>query len=137
MEGNQCSRLLKKALLLYGDLPDHLKNFAVALNCLNAMQDACFGNDLKSDFKTKLQQFKDAYLDIGISVTPKVHILFQHVSEFCELKQSSLGKYFEQSTESLHHDFNQTWARYKMSMQHDLYPEKLLKTVVNYNAFHV
>ena len=37
---------------------------------------------LDSNYGNSLNDFKDFYLDLGISVTPKVHILVMHVPEF-------------------------------------------------------
>ena len=34
--------------------------------------DSCFGNELKSDFKSNIANFKKDYMELGITITPKV-----------------------------------------------------------------
>ena len=34
--------------------------------------DSCFGNELKSDFKVNIANFKKDYMELGITITPKV-----------------------------------------------------------------
>ena len=38
---------------------------------------------------------------LEISVTPKVHAVFFHVQEFCELTKMGLGPWSEQTSESV------------------------------------
>ena len=59
------------------------------------------------------------YLSLEIDVTPKVHAVMYHVSEFCELKGMGLAPWSEQTSESVHHDFNLLWEKYKLKdIQH-------------------
>ena len=47
-----------------------------------------------------------------ISITPKVHILTEHVPDFCKKHGYSLGWYSEQALESCHYDFlRNCWER--------------------------
>ena len=41
----------------------------------------------------------------NISITTKVHILTEHVPDFCKKHGYSLGWYSEQALESCHYDF--------------------------------
>ena len=51
--------------------------------------------------------FSQLYRELGITVTPKVHMVEQHITEFMGLKgeAAGLGFYSEQAIESVHHDF--------------------------------
>ena len=44
-------------------------------------------------------------MDLGITISLEVHILTEHVTEFCKNHNNSLGLYSEQALESSHYDF--------------------------------
>ena len=137
MEGNHCKKLLRKAPALKRVLPRNLKKYAIALMSFNKVVHACFGNTLDKDYKLKIDEFKMDYLNVGISVTPKVHCVFEHVSEFISRRGMSLGKYAEQASESVHCDFLKEWKRYACDISHPTYPDKIRSCVVKYNSKHV
>ena len=138
LEGPACKKLLLQVGLLTQQLPLHLKKYGFALNHLNEVRLACFGPKLdETGFKRKLGKFKEAYLQLGVAVTPKLHCIFTHVDQFCSKTGKSLGPLSEQAVESLHHDFAQTWARYAMPPQHPQFGERLLQATINYNSFHL
>ena len=98
---------------------------------------SCFGNDINPNFKRNVKSFRDAYADLSITVTPKIHAVFHHVIEFCDMRESGLGPYSEQCTESVHHDFNCVWQHFKVSPSHSDCGTHLLKAVRVYNSRHV
>ena len=74
-------------------------------------------------------------MDLGVSVTPKVPAVMYHIEEFCEMKGMGLAPWSEQTSESLHHDFNQSWENYKIKdTNHPSYGDRLLQAVQNYNS---
>ena len=46
------------------------------------------------------------------SITPKLHMLENHVGEFISKWKISLGMYAEQGGESIHPEFNESFKRY-------------------------
>lgn len=46
-----------------------------AFRAFDRVVSMCFGVALKPGYEVAIQQFRTAYLDIGISVTPKVYLL--------------------------------------------------------------
>ena len=115
-----------------------VKLFAEAFKALNEVVSACYGYELQKGYKTKINNFRRTYLALGISVTPKVHAVFHHVSEFCDLTKKGLGSWSEQASESIHHDFKQTWGRFKINKtDHEHYGEHLLNAVRMYNSHHL
>ena len=49
-----------------------------------------------------------------------------------------LGPWSEQTKASVHHDFKETWKRYKVSkVDRSIYGENLLKAVSVYNSQHI
>ena len=102
------------------------------------MRLACFGMDLSDDFGEKISDFKTKYLALNITVTPSVHVLFCHVFQFCRFKSSSLGKFSEQASESVHRDFLELWqSTGKVDSRNKKYAENLYKSVLRYNGRHV
>lgn len=82
--GNACKTLLDKV--------DVLKSFC-SRGCLKYVQcftdfkevvTSCFSNNLHADYKIKIKKFEQSYLALNISVTPKVHTVFFHVTHFCD-----------------------------------------------------
>ena len=49
--------------------------FIEMLRTFRAVQVACFGMELKPDYKEKIEKFSKLYRDLDISVTPKVLIM--------------------------------------------------------------
>jgi hypothetical protein len=111
--------------------------FVAAFCAFNKVVESCFGCVLLPEFAAALQEFRARYVDLEIAVTPKVHAVFHHVSEFCSRRGTGLGLWSEQAAESLHCDFLRHWQRYSVPAQHELYPERLLAAVNSYNSRHV
>ena len=60
------------------------------------------------------------------------------MQEFCALTGKGLGPWGKQVSESIHHDFKQTWQRFKINdTDNELYGEHLLKAVLMYNSHHL
>ena len=103
----------------------------------------CFGQEVLKSFRNDLKTFKDDYLALNISITPKVHILIEHVETFLDMKASlsgvskGLGFYSEQSVESIHSDWKHFWEKYKVPDEHPKYLDQLKLAVIAYNAKHL
>ena len=101
---------------------------------------SCFGMVLDPKYNTYINIFEDIYKDLNISVTPKVHILINHVPEFLKKHNRSLGWYSEQTLESIHYDFKRNcWEKqgYKRSLRHPDYAENLMKAVIVYSSKNI
>ena len=102
------------------------------------MVDLCFGKDPFKGWEKALDDFRSAYLALEISITSKVHIVFDHVRYWCSYYKCGLGALSEHAFESLHRDFTAHWERHKVkSNQHPNFGERLKKTVCEYNAGHL
>ena len=140
-EGNDSRALLKKVNRLEELYPaNNLKaqKYSVAFNALNEVVGACYGFDLHPDFEGKIKKFTEAYLELKISVTPKIHAVMHHVSEFCRLTGRGLGPWSEQTGEAIHHDFKQRWKRFTIKdTQCENYGKHILQAVSTYNSQHL
>ena len=84
---------------------------------------ACFGQDLDPCFRASIMEFKKSYRSLGISVTPKVHCVFQNVTKFLEMMglKTGLGEWSEHAMESVHHNLRLEWERTKVGPNHPNY----------------
>lgn len=139
-QGNACRKLLANV-----DKLRRLSN-AYNVNCLKFVDtfekfhkvvDSCFSTILKPNFDIFINQFQESYLELKISVTSKIHTIFFHVKQFCQHYGVGLGFFSEQAFESVHYDFNQTWADYKTNTESDHFKTKLLRCVSVYNSNHL
>ena len=98
MDGNACARVLELLDDLESRLADHLKIYIVAFRTFNAVRQACFGKDLdRENYMIYIENFRKAYMNLGIAITPKAHIIFDHIGEFCERYDVGLGSWSEQA----------------------------------------
>ncbi|PAA75279.1 hypothetical protein BOX15_Mlig024734g1, partial [Macrostomum lignano] len=137
MEGNACRKLLLMAEVLLEDVPHELQPFAQCLICFNSVVNGAFGQELAPDFGERIENFGAAYLALGLTVTPKVHVFLCHVSEFCHRTGRALGACSEQAVESAHSDFQRTWQRYRLPADHPQFGNRLLQATVAYNSWHI
>ena len=82
-------------------------------------------------YKEDIEMFRQDYLDLNINITPKVHAVIFHIVEFCERVDTGLGRFSEQASESVHHNFRTTWQRFKD------YGQCLLRAVNSFNTDHI
>ena len=139
MNGNACNKLLKKKLhLLRRKVPKKHLKFVTVLESFNKVKKSCFGKTLSSTTRRDIEKFAKLYAQLNISYIPKVHILVDHVADFCD-EFGSLAAFSTQSGESAHKNFKKTWAHYLVheSTSPDLFQTQLLKAVNKYNAKHL
>ena len=148
LEGNQSSQFLKKLDHLEAKIDKseddlRIKGLAmvVSLRCFQQVQESCFGQILRDDYKECIKMFSDSYRDLeNISVTPKIHIVEKHILDFFKDKDDDfgLGFYSEQSFESMHCDMKGEWERVKiLDPNNPNFPDKLFNFVCAYNARHI
>jgi hypothetical protein len=139
--GNDCKKLLNNIDLLSELATKHriapAKGFVKAFEHFRRVVHSCFGNNLSADFEIHIKAFQECYLTLPVTVTPKAHAVFHHVSEFVKLHNSGLGQFSEQSTEALHSVFSSHWARYKRSLDNPNYGKQLFNCVLDYNCKHL
>jgi hypothetical protein len=139
--GNDCHKLLQNVDLLQKLVEQscafQAQGFVHTFRMFKNVVSACFGQTLDNEFQEKIQLFKDSYLFLPVSVTPKAHAVFYHIPEFINRHGSALGIFSEQATEALHSKFNFHWQRYKRNQGHPEYGPRLLQCVVDYNSKHL
>lgn len=144
--GNQCRTLLSSTESLAQILQEagvfHVGAPVLdAFTAFNMVRNTCFGVTCSPDFQVHIERFAVAFLKLGLSVTPKVHAVFVHVTQFLNRQQplnKGLGYWSEQASETVHSDFDSLWvgSSYKRAMSHKDYGSQLHKCVITYNSRH-
>ena len=137
-ECNDCRKILKKLDSLEERCPAQFLPFVTAFRSFNDVVNACYGYTLADDYKEVIQKFRLDYLKLGISITPKIHAVFYHIEEFCEISGMGLGPFSEQTSESLHHEFLKCWENFFVKdLDNPAYPEIFLSAVKVFNTLHM
>ena len=124
-------KILKNADKFREVLEEDTRTFADTFEILEQVVVSCFSQELKPDFETNIEYLKANYkklvLYFGLTVTPKFHIIFDHIVPFCKEKQSGLGVFSEQASEAIHFDFKEaSWIHFKVSKNNSNYEKQLL-----------
>ena len=137
LEGNQARAVLQHLDSLQEFVPGHLQCFVLALRHFDNVRIACFGQKLDPSFEEAINDFKTVFKSLSIRITPKLHILFDHVPQFCAMKRVGLGFFSEQASESVHADFAKIWQRFSVPLHHERHGKNLLRAVQKYNSQHL
>ena len=113
--GSDSRKLLQNVELLEAlNSSSSCGKFVSAFKSSSDVVTSCPETELHSEFQCKIVIF--AYLH-------KVYEVMFHVAEFCLMMSRDLGPLSEQ-TGDVHHDFKETWQRYKEMILIDLFVEK-------------
>lgn len=140
--GNSCRSLVRnfarlEVLASSDDSRFRTQLFVRAFQTLNSVVTSCFGMELADSYDDDIESFKEAYIDLGYPASPKVHALLVHVPEFITRTGKSLGIFSEQSCETFHSVFQNSWkSRFARKKSHPHYPQKLLECVQDFASKH-
>ena len=99
LEGNQCDKFLQRIdtlerdlLAMGGEVAIKGLPFVTAFRAFKDVQKACMGMELCADWSEALERFYKAYKALdNVRVTPKVHLVINHIKDFFELKGYDKG----------------------------------------------
>ena len=137
LNGNSCKRLLENVDKLQNTAPLIILPYVRALRDFRKVVKSCFSINLHESFETDILAFKESFMDLEISVTPKVHAVLFHVPDFCRRRGTGLGIFSEQASESVHHKFQKIWDKYKVSREHPNHGQRLTRAVTDFNISHI
>ena len=98
---------------------------------------------LAGNYGSQIDSFKTVYLRLGITVTPCVHILTAHTSEFFDLCARSgeggrgLGLYSEQSFEAMHYLVSRVQERFPANKFGSDFAKRALRAMCYVNSTHI
>ena len=144
--GNQCRTLLDNTdklqkILQEADAHHIGKPIIDAFIAFNMIRQTCFATLRTRDYQTHINKFAEIFLKLGLSVTPKVHAVLVHVSQFLQRQiysDKGLGHWSEQASETVHSNFQSLYvgSSHKRAITHKDYGNELYKCVVSYNSRH-
>ena len=140
--GRSCRVLVQNYARLEALAPNdgsrfRLQRFIQVFRSLDTVVDSCFGTVLREGYATDIEIFEQAYIDLGYPASPKVHALITHIPQFISRSGKSLGLFSEQSCETFHSLFQNTWkSRFARKLGHPDYSQKLLECVQEVAAKH-
>ena len=92
-------------------MPNHLYDYYTAFSTFNDVVESRFGNILYPEYEENILKFEQAYMKLGLKVTPKIHLLLVHAIEDIQSHGLGLGLYNESTAESIHADFDAFYQR--------------------------
>ena len=140
--GNGCNKLLSDPglHLLQQFLPPVLFDYLHCFRMFAQVKMACFGTTLSPNTFECITKFKQAFLNLEINVTPTVHIVFAHISDFVKYNQENelgnhgLGVWSDQCFETMHQESDtvKTVNQYSES-----FPQRSLRALCFFNSTHI
>ena len=113
--GNESRKLMKIIDRLEAlSPPSSCAKFINAFKLFDQVVSWCYESKLHPEFQDEIATFAKDYMKLGISATPKIHTVIFHIIELCKIAGWGLGPWSEQTGESVHHDFKETWKTYKV-----------------------
>ena len=100
----------------------------------DSLVEGCISVGLCLDYMDRVRSFQNAYLDCCVSV----HAVFVHLGPFLEKYQVGLGRWAEQTFESVNAKFKLVWCKYSVKdKSNPRYSKNHLKTVKDFNGDNV
>ena len=103
--GNSCMTILKNVDLLKSFCPLHCSPFVELFSTFKSVVTCCFGTSVDPKCRRYIKDFRRAFKDTGLPVTPKLHMMFYYVTELSDRNSVALGVWSEQASEGAHSDF--------------------------------
>ena len=144
--GPGCNTLIQDNSLsmLESMLPEHLQGYAQTFRALSTVVAGCFSFSVSPTIKDDIAHFKDVYLSLNINVTPKFHIIFDHIYPYLEHKAAvndgnwtGLAVETVQPFEAVHKDFTKRWEKFKVNRDNGKYKDAFHRSVACYNSLNV
>ena len=130
--------MLKRLDILDDLLPPEHYRYLTAFKCFDAVVTSTFSYDLDPNYARYIREFEASWRDLGISITPKVHLLYEHLEEACEYYGFGMALLNESAGKAIHADFAKHHQGYAVKDQEsDSYQKKLLHAVKTNNSNHI
>ena len=143
-EGEDCCKLLDNVYKLElwaiknGKI-DLMQPFIDAFDSFNLVKKSCFGKKLHPYYSLHIdaywREMKNLNKKFGLSITPKMHIIYVEVKRWCKRYNIGFGLYTEGPHESFHGKLDKAWLRRKASKYNiERWRKNMRNTVVYVNS---
>ena len=140
LEGKEVSKVLKNLSLLEEAIPPHCKPFTEFLHSYAAVVKSQFQVNLLDSWQEDSNNFGARLLELQVAfpcvrMTPKWHIILNHVPEWLKRNNKGLGQVSEQEVEDTHSQFEKVWAKYRVkSVSNPVYESNYFRAVTDNNT---
>ena len=140
LEGKEVSKVLKNVNLLEEIISPTYKPFTNFLHAYAAVVKSQFQVSLQdswqedtNNFGVRLAELQKAFP--SVRMTPKWHIILNHVPEWLMRNNRGLGQVSEQEVEDTHSQFEKVWAKYRVkSVLNPIYINNYYRAVTDHNT---
>lgn len=145
-EGNACRKMLKESDRLMqpdicGNLETKLKilPFVNIFKAMDKIVSCSFSSrKVSNDLNLQVENLTKLYEATGLSVTLKIHVIFEHLVKCVSFLNSPLGPCSEQPGETVHSEFIKFWKNFKINdTKSEDYLINLKKAVVQFSSQHI
>lgn len=141
-EGNECRTLMNnlddlETVLRECDQEHTGRPFVAVLRSFDNILSNIAQNAVNLDeLKTDIASFKEQWSTSGMRLTPKAHIINNHLEDFVQSRNANNMSHFsEQAHESLHAKFYKTWLKYCVKdVANESYRKQLLRALLDFNG---
>ena len=140
--GEQCRSLLKSIEKL--NIPQEFTNFKELLLRIKDLHQLCNSQLLPSNYHKVIDDFRAAWFAVsdnfGVSTTPKIHILNDHLEDYFDETNVTLIKCTDELTEHMHQFLNKVLMRsfYLVNETSNLNQgKKLYRAVLHMNSYNL
>jgi hypothetical protein len=140
LEGKEVSKLLKNLNLLENIVPDKCKPFIDFMRAYAGVVNSCFHVDLLDSWQEDIICFGVKLANLlnmfpRVKMTPKWHIILNHVPEWIERNNKGLGQVSEQEVEDTHSQFEKVWSKYRVkNVDNPTYLPNYFKSITDHNT---
>ena len=118
--------------------------FVESLKHLKHVNTVAHAETLDPNHREIVRDLEDSFLklheDFGVPITPKLHIIFEHLPEFFDLKKTTLLKRTDQTVEATHSKFDKFIKIHNYQIRDvtsDNAGKNMLKAVKHFNSYNL
>ena len=150
LDGKNSSKVLKSLNTIRDYvITNKMLKFIPVIDALVSFSDvvqSCFGMQLDSEYRRKIEHFNDRISELEInqrsdnlnfSMGWKGHNLKFHLADQLDLMKMPLGIYSEQTSEAAHRSMKKTLSRYTTSEEKSCHGESLRRVTSTYSSMRV
>ena len=131
-------------MILKETCEDDYSEFTEILKSIRNVNTCVAGKTVKGNVSEAISIFKCDYKNLqkkfGVSKTPKIHIIEDHIEEYVQMTNHGLGYCTDQTIEALHQVVNRRFSSSKYYVKYiesDRHPDQLLRGILHVNAYNI
>ena len=143
-EGNEINKMLENINDLEELLDENYIDYIEGFKSIKELNEHVSGKELNSDYSEVIDRFTLNFLALNtnhrVSVTPKVHIIMEHLKDYCQETGNALGACSDQTIEAVHQLVHSRFSRsnyYIKCEESDKHDSKLFNGIMHVNSYNI